>query len=97
MGARKTLPRDEIERRWLARETQEQIARAVGTHQPTISRIVRELGLCRGYDQWRPEEDAEIRDGLKCGLSMREIAAKLPGRTRNMVIGRAWRLSRRSS
>ena len=41
---------------------------------------------------WTPTEDATIKIGIAAELSMRQIALALPNRTRNMVIGRAYRL-----
>ena len=48
-----------------------------------------EAFLARG---WTEREDEIIRDGRAAGLPLREIAARLPGRTKSAVAGRAHRL-----
>lgn len=41
---------------------------------------------------WTRDEDAVLRTCAEAGLSSGATARRLPGRTRNMVMGRAWRL-----
>ena len=41
---------------------------------------------------WTEEEDEALRDGARDGLSYADVAARLPGRNRDMVAGRAGRL-----
>lgn len=52
------------------------------------------LGLVRPGERrrWTPSEDAAIRDGYDTGLSCREIARQLPGRTLGAVAARASKL-----
>lgn len=41
---------------------------------------------------WTDDEKRVLRKGVKAELSAGQIADKLPGRTRNAVIGQAYRL-----
>jgi hypothetical protein len=55
-------------------------AQALGVHQPARRR------------RWHPYEDAAVRDGYARGLTCREIAAELPGRSGAAVAARAAKL-----
>lgn len=76
--------------------TPSEIGAVVGICPNTASSWCRKLGITprskRRGTLWSAEEDALIRKLTAAGKSARIIAKKLPGRNRDMVLGRRYRL-----
>lgn len=70
------------------------LARALGRPAGSVRLRAHRLGLHRPRPRprWRPDEDAAVRDGYDSGLTCRQIASGLAGRTATAVAARAAKL-----
>jgi hypothetical protein len=85
---------DAIRACWLAGEDVQRLARELGRSAGSIRLRAQALGVHRPARRrrWREYEDAAVRDGYARGLTCREIASELPGRSGAAVAARAAKL-----
>lgn len=72
------------------------IGQALDRNPSTVSHRARSLGLrfqrFARADKFQPHEDRALIDGLAAGMTTEELLAAIPGRSRDSLQGRAWRL-----